>query len=81
MTENLCQALAGEICKHSMRMMGLPNFFGQIHDELISVVPAGSADVAQRALECAMTMPPPWFPGIVLGAEVGVGMNWLEAKA
>ena len=81
MTENLCQALAGEIGKHSMRLVGLGSLFGQIHDELIAVVPEASAEVARRSLEVAMTMPPPWFPGIVLGAEVHCGPNWLEAKA
>lgn len=78
MAENLCQALAGEICKEAiLRLGGRP--CGQVHDELLMVVLAEDAATAKAEMEKAMTDPLPWWPGLKLGCEVGVGKNWLEA--
>ncbi len=85
MTENLCQGLAGDLCKHAIRQCRSSLFVaqpdGQVHDELLAVAEAGEAGNYAGWMEDAMSTAPAWFPGIVLGAEVGIGDNWLEAKA
>lgn len=80
--ENLCQALAGEICKEAIeRVKGLAPTPIQVHDEIGQVVPDGWEKDAAEELEKAMSTSPSWWPEIRLSAEVGVGMNWLEAKS
>lgn len=81
LTENICQALAGEICKESVQRtieMGYPPQ-GQVHDELLLVSPLGSTE-GMGVLRKAMTDRLPWWPELVLDAEIGWGQNWLEAK-
>lgn len=79
LTENICQALAGEICKEAIsrliRVGCSPS--GQVHDELLLV--ASESNTRQK-LEKAMTDRLSWWPELVLDAEIGWGQNWLEAK-
>lgn len=80
--ENICQALAGEICKTAIERAeswGL-NCVGQVHDEILVVVPAEQAEQYAILLRTAMEQPLLWWPSIHLKAEVGIGDNWLEAK-
>jgi DNA polymerase family A/3'-5' exonuclease len=83
LVENICQALAGEICKLSIsraRAKGLL-VAGMVHDEIICVAKACYAEAACNALRTAMTEAFPWLPSLVLKAEVGHGKSWAQAKA
>lgn len=77
--ENISQALAGELCKEAMGAF-LDDCTGQVHDELHLLVKDAEAGEAAAALEAALTRAPAWAPEWILGAEVGIGQNWLEAK-
>lgn len=85
--ENICQALAGELCKEAIERaegMGL-RCVGQVHDEIIAIVKQdtlkGEAEKeAVNILKRAMEQAPSWFPTLKLKAEVGYGNNWQEAK-
>jgi hypothetical protein len=85
--ENICQALAGEICKLAIEECenrGLA-IVGQVHDELIAIVREDTLknEAEQEAIklmqEC-MTQTISWWPELRMGAEVHVGRNWQEAK-
>lgn len=83
LTENLCQSLAGEICKEAIYRFikaGYPPA-GQVHDELIVVCDTKKAQEAKTVTQNIMEKSPSWWPDIKLRAEVGVGPNWLEAKS
>ena len=83
LTENLCQALAGEICKEAIQRMikaGYPPA-GQVHDELLTVCKNEELEHCTYIVRTAMETSPKWWPHIVLKAEVGAGRNWLDAKA
>lgn len=80
--ENLCQGLAGELCKESIQRAetryGL-RCVGQVHDEIIAISEdRGDEDMA--TLQLCMEKSPTWWPEIRLKSEVGYGANWLEAK-
>jgi len=77
--ENICQALAGELCKEAMLEFG-DKVVGQIHDEIILLEAEDRADLTAKALYQVMITPPTWLPQICLGASVGIGNNWMEAK-
>lgn len=80
LTENICQALAGEICKGAIdnaEAIGL-HPVGQIHDEVICV--DRDPDFAKAQLKKCMEKPPTWWSEIRLKSEVGYGPNWNEAK-
>lgn len=81
--ENICQALAGEICKIAIdraEEAGL-QVVGQVHDEIIVVEKHSSADKATSTLQACMEKPIKWWSDLRLGAEVHAGPNWQEAKA
>lgn len=84
LTENICQALAGEICKEAIQRMITSGFkpHGQVHDELLLVLAGGlDAEILGRGiLAKAMSSRVSWWPELILEAEIGVGQNWLEAK-
>lgn len=81
MMENLCQALAGEICKEAIeRIKGDYPTVGMVHDEIIQVAPACAVGAAVTNMERKMVVAPKWWPDIKLQCEVGHGLNWLEAK-
>ncbi len=77
--ENICQALAGEICKEATAP-----FFdvatGVVHDEIHLVVKAPLAPLMAQKLKRVMSQSPSWMPRLKLDAEVGYSTNWLEAK-
>lgn len=75
--ENICQALAGELCKEAMRGLG-DDVVGQNHDEIL-VLTCDPKSYSKK-LSAAMTTSPTWMPSIKLGVEVGVGKTWNEAK-
>lgn len=83
MTENLCQALAGELLKGALR--GLDSSLwdaytvGQVHDEILAVASAHEAEGYKGWMESALSTSPAWWPEIKLGAEVKIGDNWQQA--
>lgn len=80
LVENICQALAGELCKEAIlraEYAGL-QCVGQIHDEVIGIATHPSA---QTILKTAMEKAPAWWPELRLKSEVGYGNNWAEAKS
>jgi hypothetical protein len=82
--ENLCQAIAGEICKEAIERYKTfgGNPVGQCHDEILAVenldIDVGQMDI--NSLKACMEASPVWMPNIVLKAEVKSGQNWLECK-
>lgn len=82
MIENICQGLAGELCKHGIERADSPTFrvVGQVHDEIIGIVQSGTEASGIDWLLSAMQAIPRWWPEIRLKAEVHSGTNWLEAK-
>lgn len=82
MVENICQALAGELCKEAIgraESAGL-EVVGQVHDEIIAVCKSNDAAEAAQTLTQAMQQSPAWFPDLKLKAEVKHAQNWHEAK-
>lgn len=82
LTENICQALAGEICKVAISRLiaaGCPPN-GQVHDELLLVCPMGNLERAGVDFRLAMTDRLSWWPELILDVEIGEGHNWLDAK-
>ena len=80
--ENICQALAGELCKESIyraEATGL-QCVGQVHDEIIAISPHQAAQAACETLKKSMEHPPTWMPTLRLKSEVGHGQNWNSAK-
>lgn len=80
--ENICQALAGELCKESIERAenNSLNCVGQIHDEVMAICPEGQEKESVQVLTKAMETIPYWFPAIKLKSEVGYGKNWNNAK-
>jgi hypothetical protein len=77
--ENISQALAGELAK-GVNQAFLPVLTGVCHDEVMLCVPESIAGQTKKALESAMSVAPAWMPKLKLACEVGVGMNWQDAK-
>lgn len=80
--ENICQALAGELTKEAIEratQTGL-DCVGQVHDEIIAVVPDSTADKAVLTLQACMEQSPRWMPELRLKSEVKHGKNWKTAK-
>lgn len=82
LTENICQALAGEICKVSIQRLITAGYSpqGQVHDSLMLVCPEQNESQGLVALKSAMTDPIPWFMDLKLEAEIGIGANWWDAE-
>ena len=81
-TENLCQGIAGEICKEAIQRLidyGYPPL-GMVHDELLVVCKEDEVEKVKYLVTAAMTQPVPWWGELPLQVEVGTGKNWLEAK-
>ena len=76
--ENICQALAGELCKKAIEnllFLGY-NVVGQVHDEILVLVKEEDVDVAIGIVEAAMTKSPDWLPRMVLKCDIKAGDNW-----
>jgi len=80
--ENICQALAGELCKEGIARAEKDHLdcVGQVHDEIIGLIEDKMQKTGAYILKQAMEVPPRWMPTLKLTAEVGYGKNWLEAK-
>ena len=78
--ENICQALAGELCKEAIAKAQAEGLHpvGQVHDEILCV--DMDPDFATRKLKECMERSPKWMPSLRLKAEVGHGRNWNNAK-
>jgi hypothetical protein len=77
--ENICQALAGEICKEaSLPVLHVQT--GQVHDELHLLVKNFMAPIYKAKLRRLMAASPAWMPRAKFDAEVGFGSTWLGAK-
>jgi hypothetical protein len=85
--ENLCQALAGELCKEAIQRAEADGIacVGQVHDEILALSREGCSDydvqMDAHFLRLHMEKPPAWMPTLKLKAEVSYGHNWNEAKA
>lgn len=80
LVENICQGLAGEICKEAIdraETAGL-SCVGAVHDEVIAVTQY--PDKGVEILTKAMEQSPSWWPLIRLKSEVHHGKNWAECK-
>ena len=80
--ENICQALAGELCKEGIARAEEQHLdcVGQVHDEVIGLIEDKMQKTGAYILKQAMEVPPRWLPSLKLKAEVGYGKNWLESK-
>jgi len=80
--ENIVQFLARVLFMQSavrLAKLGYP-FAGQVHDELIFVVPKKDVDNAKRVIYSEMMRQPSWAPGLPLKVEIGSGPSYGEAK-
>ena len=68
--ENITQAIANDILRHSLRQLEPLGVVLHVHDEIVIETDAPDAVVAQ--LEQVMATPPPWASGLPLAAEVSV---------
>lgn len=80
--ENICQALAGELCREAIERAETAGLWvvGQVHDEIIAISPFESAQETVKILKQCMEQAPKWMPTLRLKAEVGYGNNWNSAK-
>ncbi len=85
LVENICQALAGELCKEAIaRAEGQKlEVVGQVHDEILAISDNEGflgPEIQTRILKACMEKSPAWMPELRLKAEVGYGENWNQAK-
>jgi DNA polymerase len=84
--ENIVQALARIVIMDAMVDMRreLPaynaHWVHQVHDELVYLVRDDHVDAFVSRLQQALTKPPVWMPTLPLACEIGVGINYGEAK-
>ena len=80
MIENICQALAGELCKEAIERALAAGLHpvGQVHDEILCV--DRDPDFAVKKLKECMEHPPTWMPTLRLKSEVSYGKDWNSAK-
>lgn len=81
--ENVSQALAGELMKLSINSAEDAGVkcAGQVHDEVLAVVAEDVAAHKKEIVRAAMESSPTWWPTLKMKADIGIGANWLEAKA
>lgn len=85
LTENVVQALARiatmSAAVHIRRDLKIPfPLAGQVHDQLVYIVPERDAEAMAKVLVYAMRRPVPWLPELPLEAEAGIGDNLLDLK-
>lgn len=68
--ENICQAAANDILRHSLRQLDCVVL--HVHDEIVLEVPACDADAAVTMLHSVMCTSPAWASGLPLEAEINV---------
>lgn len=78
--ENICQALAGELCKEAIERAEKAGLHpvGAVHDEILCV--DRDSNFASEKLKECMEQAPKWLPNLRLKAEVSYGNSWNEAK-
>lgn len=81
-TENICQGVAGDICKTAIKRLIKAGFppAGQEHDSLLVVCEDNEIEKVKGLVTKAMTDPMEWWPNLPLEIELKVGKNWLQAK-
>lgn len=84
--ENIVQALARIVVMDAALRINkrLADFgvelAGQVHDELIYIVPEDVAEVCKAIMLEEMARPPAWAPDLPLKAEADMGLNYGDAK-
>jgi len=78
--ENICQALAGELCKEAIERSEDEGLYpvGQAHDEILCI--DQDPVYAVKRLKICMEKAPKWMPTLKLKAEVSYGTDWNSAK-
>jgi DNA polymerase len=78
--ENICQALAGELCKEAIQRAATAGLHpvGAVHDEILCI--DKDPDYATEKLKSCMEHAPNWMPTLKLKAEVSWGEDWNSAK-
>ena len=75
------QSLARDIiCEHMLAIDKKYHVVGTVHDEVVCVVAEDEVEEAKKYMLEVMCTPPWWAPDLPLGAEVGVGDNYADAK-
>jgi len=88
LVENLVQALARDVLAVGLERIlagaktrGLRlQFVLTVHDEVVFLVEEDAVEAAKAWVLEALTADVPWLPGCPIGAEVGAGPNYGEAK-
>lgn len=83
MCENVTQSLARIVTMSAatrVRRRTGHTIAGQIHDQLIYVVPTGEAPALRDVLAEEMSRQLDWWEGLPLACEAGIGLNLLDAK-
>jgi hypothetical protein len=82
--ESLCQSLARDLMVHIIKrvLAEAPwiKLVLQVHDELVGVVDDDRVEEARTYLHEIMHAPVPWWPGLPVAAEIGVGQTYGDAK-
>lgn len=79
MLENICQGLAGEVCKTAMLRMG-DSVTGLVHDEIHVICRRGLELTTVQNMKRIMSLSPVWKPNMKLAAEVHSGASWGDCK-
>lgn len=81
--ENICQALAGELCKEAIARAENAGIrcVGQVHDEIIAISHDTQVGFQAEDLKKCMEQAPMWMPNLKLKSEVGHGPTWNAAKS
>ena len=76
--ENVVQATAHDILRHSLRRLDAEGFFtvAHVHDEIIVECDEGKAEETARRVHQIMTDNPPWAQGLPLAAEGKVMLRY-----
>jgi len=81
LVENICQALAAEIIRFQWNLIALKyKVVGQVHDELLVLIPEDDKENAVLYIQDCMSRAPDWASDLPLACEVGVGKNYGECK-
>jgi len=68
--ENITQAIANDILRHSLRQLEPLGVVLHVHDEI--VIETGDPNMVAARMKEVMAVPPPWAAGLPLAAEVSV---------
>jgi DNA polymerase len=70
--ENITQATANDLLRHSLRQLEPKGVVLHIHDEIVIECPTDEADALAVEMERIMCDPPAWAVGLPLAAEVKI---------